>query len=118
MPQADVPSRRDRALAYTACYGLLLVLLLLDVILLFVWRLTLLILIARYTERSAANSLLYLGPLLLLGMVLFVSLIGAEGYLRDGVERRQLRRRFLRFAVPLIVMLLLALLLQGVAALK
>ncbi|MBA3943258.1 MAG: hypothetical protein H0X37_01695 [Herpetosiphonaceae bacterium] len=118
MPQATSPSRREQMLAYLVCYGLLLLLLALSILVFFVWRAAILAMIAAFMGRSPANSLVYLVPMTLLGIVLFLFIMAAETYLRTGVERRQLRRRFTRFVVPLIIALVVALLLRTLAIFK
>ncbi len=112
MPQASSPSRRELMLAYVVCYGLFLLLLALSILAFFAWRAAILALIGAFAGRSAANSLLYVGPMTLIGLVLFLIIMAAETYLRTGVERRQLRRRFVRFVTPLIIVVLLAVLLR------
>ncbi len=118
MPQTSSPSNRELRLAYIACYGLLLLLFVLSILVFFVWRAAVITMIAAFIGTSAANSLLYLGPMTLLGIVLFLVVMAAEAYLRTGVERRQLRRRFTRFAVPLVIAAVVALLLQTLAVFK
>lgn len=101
---------------YLACYGLYGVLIALGFIVVFViWRQAILALIAAFVGRSAANRLIYLGSITVLGIGLFILLIAAEPYLRNGLKRRQLVRRFVRMAVPLLVAGALGLLLLAIA---
>jgi hypothetical protein len=60
-------------------------------------------LLAAFLQRSQANRLIYLASMTLLGLGLFILVMGAEPYLRNGVERDQLRRRFFRLAWPLLI---------------
>ena len=105
-------SNRGLMQAYAVCYSLFLLLFALSILVFFVWRAAILALIAAFGTRSAVNSLLYLGPMTLIAIVLFLVVMAAETYLRNGVERRQLRRRFFRFATPLIIAVVLGLLIR------
>jgi hypothetical protein len=52
--------------------------------------------------------------MLLLGLGLFILVMAAEPYLRHGMERRQLLRRFGRLALPLVIAGALGLLLLAI----
>ena len=86
---------------YVACYALYGLLVVLGVTVLFIWPTTLVALIGAFIGLSEANALIYLLSNLLLGLSLFALVMAGEPYLRHGVQRRQLRRRFVRLAVPL-----------------
>ena len=53
--------------------------------------------------RSSANRLIYMLGILFVGVSLFVLFMAAESYLRTGVPRRQLLRRFVPLAAPLAI---------------
>ena len=90
---------------YAACYALYLALLALSALAFF-----LLYDAAQYLfpvvlgwEHVVASGLSVDVAIVVIGMSLFVLLILGEPYLRAGIRRRELRRRFLRLAVPLAV---------------
>ncbi len=90
---------------YAACYALYLCLLALSGLAFF-----LLYDAAQYLfpvllgwEHIVAAGLTVDLAIVVIGGSLFVLLILGESYLRTGVERRDLGRRFLRLAVPLVV---------------
>ncbi len=97
---------------YGACYALYALLVALGVAVLFIWPTTILALIGAFIGLSEANELIYMLSNLLLGLSLFTLVIAGEPYLRGGMRRRQLRRRFVRLAVPLGLLGGLGLLLQ------
>ena len=68
-----------------------------------IWRWTILALLAAFMGRSSANRLIYMLGILFVGVSLFVLVMAAEPYLRTGVPRRQLLRRFVRLAAPLAI---------------
>ncbi|MBA3944475.1 MAG: hypothetical protein H0X37_07935 [Herpetosiphonaceae bacterium] len=113
MMQSKTSVRWRRVLDYMACYSLVFVVLLLALAVFFVWQGTAVVLITAMLDASSVNSLLYFGPLTLLGLVLFVICMAAEPYLVHGIAQRQLQHRFLQFAVPLISAVVLAELLRG-----
>jgi hypothetical protein len=83
---------------YTACYGLYVVVLVLSVAAFFVWPGALKALLALLDLQWGLNRLIYLTTLTLLTLLLFIVVMGAEPYLRHGVERHLLLRRFLRLS--------------------
>ena len=85
-----------RALPYFGCYLLYALLIALSIAVLWVWHQALLTLIAIFVGPSAVNSFIFMTIMLLIGVGLFVVVMGAEPYLRQGVVRRELWRRFLR----------------------
>ncbi len=109
---SDAHSRlsRQEILAYLACYSLYLVLIVLALLGFVVWRGTIVALLATFMERSYAGRLIYIVGMLGLGIALFVLVMSAEPYMRHGVERHQLLRRFTRMAVPIVVVLVVGLL--------
>ena len=80
---------------YVACYALYVLLVVLGVTVLFIWPTTLVALIGAF-----------------IGLSLFALVMAGEPYLRHGVQRRQLRRRFVRLAVPLGLLTVLGVVLQ------
>ena len=104
-------SRRKIPL-YIMCYALFVVVFALTLVIFFIWRVTLLELISMVNGRSYANRSLYMLGMLGIGITLFGVVMGAEPYLRFGVERGQLMRRFIRMVLPLVVIGMLGLTLQ------
>ena len=89
---------------YLACYALYIGLLIPGTIVVFLfWRNAILALLAAFLGRSQANRLIYLASMTLLGLGLFILVMAAEPYLRKGLERQQLLRRFRKLAIPLVI---------------
>src|ERR671933_747976 len=101
-----------RPVNYVACYALYALLVALGVTVLFIWPTTILALIGAFIGLSTANELIYMLSNLLLGLSLFVVVMAGAPYLHSGIRRRQVRRRFVRVAVPLGGLVALGLLLQ------
>jgi hypothetical protein len=96
---------------YLACYGLYFLLIIAGVATLFlVLRPALLALIIALLGESQANRLVYSATITLLGLGLFIFVMAAEPYLRNGIARRQLLRRFLRLAIPVAIAAVIGLL--------
>jgi hypothetical protein len=96
---------------YLACYTLYIVLIATGIgVLYWVVRQAILALLAALLGQSFANRIIYLGSMTLLGLGLFILVMAAEPYLRNGAARRQLLRRFIRLSVPIIVAAVLGLL--------
>ena len=97
--------------SYLACYALYIGLIIPGTIAVFlIWRSAILALLAAFMARSQANQLIYLASMALLGLGAFILVMAAEPYLRKGMERRQLLRRFRQLAIPLVIAAALALL--------
>ena len=114
---ADTRSEKQPTwLAYLACYALYIVLIVGGAATLFlVLRPALLALIDALLGQSRANRIVYLGTITLLGLGLFVLVMAGEPYLRKGVERGQLLRRFIRLAAPVVIAAVLGLLVLAIA---
>jgi len=96
---------------YLACYALYIVLIIPGTIaVLLLWRSAILVMLAAFLGRSQANRLIYLTSMLLLGLGAFILVMAAGPYLRTGLRRRQLMRRFRKLAIPLAAAAALALL--------
>ena len=98
--------------AYALSFGLFIVLLVLAYLAIFViWRSTLLSMYVVVMEGRhwSVTRLLYLLSIVALTICGFIFVMAAEPYLRGGVERRDLARRFLRLFVPLLVLTILGL---------
>jgi multisubunit Na+/H+ antiporter MnhB subunit len=89
-------------------YALLLVC---SIVALLIWRVTILLMIITLIGSSPANGSIYAVSLIAIGIGLFMLVIGAEPYLRNGVKRGQLMRRFVRVALPVVAVGMLGLLL-------
>jgi hypothetical protein len=101
---ATKPDWRPGAREYVACYALLLVLLALSALAFFLaWdAIQWLVPVILGWDRVVAAEFTVDLATILIGGGLFVLAILAEEYLRAGVQRRDIRRRFLRLAVPLV----------------
>jgi hypothetical protein len=100
---------------YLACYALYTLLVVGSAATLFlVLRPALLAVIVALFGQSRANRIVYLGGITLLGGGLFILVMAAEPYLRNGVERRQLLRRFIRIGAPVIIAAVLGLLVLAI----
>jgi len=98
------PPKRPVLLDYLLCYGLYALLIICGVVVVFViWPSAILAMIAAFMGRSQANRIVYMALMLLLGLGLFILVMAAEPYLRHGMERRQLLRRFGRLALPVVI---------------
>ncbi len=103
------PNRAERGRsAYLVCYGLYVVLIGLSVAAIFIWRPTVIVLIRALMGRTYADTTFFYLCMLALGFALFVMVMGAEAYLRGGIRRGQLLRRFWRLAIPLGIFIALA----------
>lgn len=103
------PTRLD----YVACYSLYALLLVGSIITLLIWRVTILLMIGTWIGLSPANGSIYAFSMIVIGLGLFMLVIGAEPYLRNGVKRGQLMHRFVRVALPVIIASMLGVLLTS-----
>ncbi len=87
--------------AYLVCYLLFFGLLAASVAVFFSWPATLKVLLAVFGLRWEANNLIYVFGMAVIGFILFILVAAAEPYLRGGVERHELARRFLRMGLAL-----------------
>ncbi len=116
MAQTTLLSRQQTVLRYLACYTLFALLLALGYLVVFVlWPATIIAMLAMLNWHRDTNDLVYLLSMLILGTGLFILVMAAEPYLRNGIRRRQLLKRFVRLAVPVGITGLLGLLLQIVS---
>ena len=56
--------------------------------------------IATWIGLSSVNGSIYAVSMIVIGLGLFMLVIAAEPYLRNGVKRGQLMHRFVRVALP------------------
>jgi hypothetical protein len=104
MVNTDHSADRPTTLAYVACYALYAMLIALGIVdIVLIWRRTVLALLEAFMRQNTANRLIYLASMALLGLAVFILIMAAEPYLRNGVRRHDLLRRFIRLAVPLVV---------------
>ena len=109
------PHKQPTWLEYLACYALYIVLIVGGVATLFVVvRPALLVLMDTLLGDSRANRFVYMGTIALLGLGLFIMVMAAEPYLRNGVARGQLLHRFIRLATPVVVAAVLGLLVSAI----
>ena len=115
MPAAYKIQPRPGVLAYVACFVLWLVIVVMSVATLFVVRETVVPLLSLLVGPTQWTQFIILIGTLLSGMVLVVVALGAEPYLRHGLERGQLMRNFAQLAVPLVMACCAGLLIQWLA---
>ena len=98
------PPKQETWVDYLICYALYALLLVGGVaVLILVVRPAILALIVTLLGNSQANRFVYLASMSLLGLGLFILVMAAESYLRNGIARQQLLTRFLKIAAPVIV---------------
>jgi hypothetical protein len=114
-----IQEHKQRLVAqYLACYALFTTVLALTVFVVFgIWRNTLTLLVVRYVEKSWAYNAYQNFGLIALTILGFILVMTAEPYLRDGVARKQLMKRFGKLAILLVVAGVAGLLLQVLAQL-
>jgi hypothetical protein len=108
---------------YALCYALYLVVLGLCYESFWTWRSTVEVVVGYFYRKHEAFQFIYLTGTLLIGLVLFIVIVGSESYLRHGIEEPALAerqrsatwrvlRRFLRVTGWLLGTLLVAFALQ------
>jgi hypothetical protein len=108
------PGRWRTWAQYGECYALYAALLVSSVVVFAIWRLAIPALVLAVWGSSNADRLIYDLATILVGMGALILVMVAEPYLRNGVPRQQLMRRFIRLIVPVILAGVLGmLLLQG-----
>ena len=115
MPSAYKSRHRPGVVAYVACFVLWLVIVAMSVAALFVFRETVVPLLSLLVGPTPWTQVIILIGTLLSGMVLVVVALGAEPYLRHGLERGKLMRHFALLAVPLVLACGAGLLIQWLA---
>ncbi len=89
---------------YVVCYALFSALLLLSVFTVFsIWRQALLAALLATGWEAYSVRTVYTLSMVVLGVLLFIAVFAAEIYLRGGMACQQVRRRFLRLLVPILV---------------
>jgi hypothetical protein len=89
---------------YLACYALYIGLIIPGTVAVFlIWRNAIIAMLAAFMARSQANRLIYLASMAVLGLGAFILVMAAEPYLRGGLHRQQLMRRFRKLAIPLVI---------------
>ena len=102
---------KPRVVDYVLCYALYLILLAVSYVEFVIWLRTSSLLVGvaiDETERSPVYGL----AIVTIGMALFAVVMAAEPYLRGGIRRGQLWRRFARLALPLAVAIALGVAIQ------
>ncbi len=100
--------------AYLACYALYAVVLVLSYGVFVVWSQTILLGLGVFEDNFDLTPALWAGGIVVVGFALYLLVLVAEPYLRNGVPKRQLRRRFLRMAVPLAAIIIVGIVAQEV----
>jgi hypothetical protein len=95
------PAKWPTPRGYLAYYALYILLFPATIGVLMLWRNAILVMLAAFLGRSQANRLIYLASMLVLGLGGFVLVMAAGPYLRTGLQRRQLMRRFRKLIIPL-----------------
>jgi len=109
------PAKWPALRGYLACYALYIGLIIPGTIaVILIWRNAILVMLAAFLGRSQANQFIYLASMALLGLGGFILVMAAEPYLRNGVKRQQLMRRFRKLAFPLVIAAALALIMLTV----
>ncbi len=106
------PFTKREYLSYVACYILYFCLVAVSIASYFLWPPAILALIVAFADPSDFQRPLYAAGNFLIVLILFGLLIAAEPYLRAGVQRRQLWRRFAHVLAALGGIALLALLVR------
>ena len=99
-------------LAYVICYVLYALILALSYGVFVIWSQTILLGLGALVDGPQAVPALWGAGMLVIGICAFLFVLVAEPYLRDGVQKRQLRGRFLRIAGPLVVTMLVGVVAQ------
>ena len=100
-------------IGYIVCYLLYALLFVLSFLgIWMVWRRDVLLVLAVLMPESEWVDFIYLCVVALMGLGLFIFVLVAEHYLRSGVPRGQMPGRFVRLAVPLVLLTVVGLGLQ------
>jgi hypothetical protein len=92
----------QEVLPYIACYLLYTLLVILSIGVFLSWKSVIVALIAAFIEDSRFQGFIYLSSWLFLGLLFGAATLAAENYLRQGISRRQLFRRFVYTVLLLI----------------
>lgn len=104
MPDGTEPWQQRAWVRYTLCYLLYIVLVILAaVVVFFVWRQTFLVIISLIAGTTRVSPVSYMLCMIVSTFAAFILLMIAEPYLRNGVEKYLLWRRFARLAIPLAI---------------
>ena len=98
--------------AYVVCYVLYALILVMSYGAFVIWSQTVLLGLGAFVDAPQAVPALWGGGVLILGIAAFLLVLVAEPYLRDGVQKRQLRRRFVRVAGPMVGIMLVGVVAQ------
>jgi hypothetical protein len=109
--------QKPRRIGYVACYAMWLVVVGLCYAAFVIWQRTVLLVVGLIVGDSEALPFAYGAVVLLIGLGAFAVVIRSEAYLRDGVKRGQVGRRFARTVVPLVGVSGVGFLVQQVAVL-
>jgi len=94
---------RLEVFSYTVCYLLYVLLVALSIGVFLSWKSVILTTIAVLVTDTRYQGFIYLCSLLFLGLFLGAVTLAAESYLREGIPKRQLLRRFVYACLMLIV---------------
>jgi hypothetical protein len=100
--------------AYVLCYVLYALILALSYAVFVIWSQTILLALGAFVDGAQAIPALWGAGLVFIGICAYMLVLVAEPYLRGGVQKRQLRRRFLRIAGPLVAIILVGIIAQEV----
>jgi hypothetical protein len=107
-------SAKPHAWRYAACYALFLVVLGLSVLDFVIWWQALLVLVGVGITAPEIGPAVWAVGIVLVGLAMFALVMVAEPYLRAGVRRQQLGRRFVRLAAIVVVVGALGLFIEEV----
>jgi hypothetical protein len=106
-------SQQRPASQYVLCYTLFAVIIVLSVFVIFlIWRPAIDMLVDRYVAKDWAKNAYQNFGYILMTLFGFVIVMVAEPYLRTGVVKNQLIKRFGKIALPLVIAGVAGLLLQ------
>jgi hypothetical protein len=100
--------------AYVLCYVLYALILALSYGLFVIWSQTILLALGTFVDGPQMIPALWGAGLVFIGTCAYLLVLVAEPYLRGGVRKRQLRRRFLRLAGPLVAIIFIGIVAQEV----
>jgi hypothetical protein len=98
--------------AYVLCYAFYAVLLALSYVVFVIWSQTILLALGAFVDGPEQIPALWGVGLIVVGFSAYLLLLVAEPYLRGGVQKRQLQRRFLRIAGPLVAIIVVGIVIQ------
>ena len=114
MRETGGSARKPTVLHYVVCYLLFILLIVIGTVsVLEIWRVAILEFLSTFMRGNFATPAILEFTIVLMMLGLFLLVLIAEPYLRQGVQRGLLLRRWLRLAVPLAAFGIIGLLLRA-----